>query len=177
MTNLFIDLREVRLVPSREEIVAALNAWRHRYNTYVFTTGGIGPTPRRHSRRIRSPGVRGSVRSMSIRRRGVGPQCKRRYPRWRQADERGAAAQWTRVPASPTLVENKISTAAPGFRYRHRYVMAGLPSIMRRCSTLLLPAQDGRQDVVRDRAGGAAGRHRHGLCRLLQGAPRLIIGS
>src|SRR5579871_2438375 len=39
-----IDLREVRVVPDLiEEIVAALNALRHRY-TYVFTTGGIGPT-------------------------------------------------------------------------------------------------------------------------------------
>src|ERR671939_1895295 len=39
-----IDLREVRIVPDVEdEIVAALNALRHRF-TYVFTTGGIGPT-------------------------------------------------------------------------------------------------------------------------------------
>src|ERR1700742_2245179 len=40
-----IDLREARVVPDVEaEIVAALNALRNRY-TYVFTTGGIGPTP------------------------------------------------------------------------------------------------------------------------------------
>ena len=39
-----IDLREARVVPDVEdEIVAALNALRVRY-TYVFTTGGIGPT-------------------------------------------------------------------------------------------------------------------------------------
>ena len=39
-----IDLREVRFVPdSQDQIVAALNAMRARY-TYVFTTGGIGPT-------------------------------------------------------------------------------------------------------------------------------------
>ena len=39
-----IDLREVRIVADVEDdIVAALNALRHRY-TYVFTTGGIGPT-------------------------------------------------------------------------------------------------------------------------------------
>ena len=40
-----IRLREVRIVPDVEaEIVAALNAIRARYD-YVFTTGGIGPTP------------------------------------------------------------------------------------------------------------------------------------
>ena len=44
LTNIGIDLAEVRVVPDvEEEIVAALNALRHRY-TYVFTTGGIGPT-------------------------------------------------------------------------------------------------------------------------------------
>src|SRR3954447_3915239 len=44
VTALGIDLKEVRVVPDDEaEIVAALNAMRTRY-TYVFTTGGIGPT-------------------------------------------------------------------------------------------------------------------------------------
>src|SRR3977135_1576316 len=44
LTNIGIDMREVRVVPDVEdEIVASLDALRHRY-TYVFTTGGIGPT-------------------------------------------------------------------------------------------------------------------------------------
>ena len=44
LTAIGIDLKEVRVVPDEEdEIVAALNALRERY-TYVFTTGGIGPT-------------------------------------------------------------------------------------------------------------------------------------
>ena len=44
LTNIGIDLKQVRVVPDEmDEIVAALNALRARY-TYVFTTGGIGPT-------------------------------------------------------------------------------------------------------------------------------------
>ena len=44
LTALGIDLKEVRVVGDEERaIVDALNALRHRY-TYVFTTGGIGPT-------------------------------------------------------------------------------------------------------------------------------------
>ena len=44
MTAIGIDLKEVRIVPDEEaEIVAAVNALRARYS-YVFTTGGIGPT-------------------------------------------------------------------------------------------------------------------------------------
>ena len=44
LTNIGIDLKEVRVVADEEaDIVAALNALRARY-AYVFTTGGIGPT-------------------------------------------------------------------------------------------------------------------------------------
>src|SRR6202048_3265578 len=44
LTAIGIDLREVRVVADEEPaIVDALNALRQRY-TYVFTTGGIGPT-------------------------------------------------------------------------------------------------------------------------------------
>ncbi len=43
-TKIGIQVREVRIVPDDEdEIVAAVNALRYRYD-YVFTTGGIGPT-------------------------------------------------------------------------------------------------------------------------------------
>src|ERR1041384_5749018 len=44
LTALGIDLKEVRVVGDIEaEIVATVNALRARY-TYLFTTGGIGPT-------------------------------------------------------------------------------------------------------------------------------------
>ena len=44
LTNIGIDLKEVRVVADDEaDIIAALDALRHRYD-YVFTTGGIGPT-------------------------------------------------------------------------------------------------------------------------------------
>ncbi len=44
LAEIGVDLREVRIVPDvAEEIVAAVNALRARY-TYLFTTGGIGPT-------------------------------------------------------------------------------------------------------------------------------------
>src|SRR5258708_38633873 len=44
LTNIGIDLKEVRVVADDEaDIIAALDALRRRY-TYVFTTGGIVPT-------------------------------------------------------------------------------------------------------------------------------------
>jgi molybdopterin-biosynthesis enzyme MoeA-like protein len=44
LTAVGIDLKEVRVIGDEESaIVDALNALRHRF-TYIFTTGGIGPT-------------------------------------------------------------------------------------------------------------------------------------
>src|ERR1700686_84613 len=44
LTAIGIDLKEVRVVSDDESaVVEALNALRKKY-TYVFTTGGIGPT-------------------------------------------------------------------------------------------------------------------------------------
>ena len=44
LAKIGVDVREARVVPDiEEEIVAAINALRERYD-YVVTTGGIGPT-------------------------------------------------------------------------------------------------------------------------------------
>ena len=72
LTAVGIDLKEVRVVGNEEKaIVDALNALRHRY-TYVFTTGGIGPTrglrgedvrcADRHRSGARSPSCTNSTR-------------------------------------------------------------------------------------------------------------------
>src|SRR5271165_2973617 len=44
LAKIGVDLREARVAPDvEEEIVAAVNALRQRFD-YVITTGGIGPT-------------------------------------------------------------------------------------------------------------------------------------
>ena len=44
LSEIGIQLREVRIIADHEtDIIAAVNALRARY-TYVFSTGGIGPT-------------------------------------------------------------------------------------------------------------------------------------
>src|SRR6202000_2839003 len=106
-----------------EEIVAARNARRARY-TYVFTTGGIGPT---HDD-ITADGVAKAfgvtidhdpraVAIMEERFRQTG--SGRNETRMRMA----------RIPAGAELVLNKVS-AAPGFWIGNVIVMAGVPSIM-----------------------------------------------
>lgn len=124
MTALGIDLREARLVPDVEdEIVAALNALRQRY-TYVFTTGGIGPT---HD----------DITADAVA-RAFGVPCEH-DPRaveillayfkemGREANE--ARMRMARMPRGASLIDNPVSRA-PGFQMGNVFVMAGVPKIM-----------------------------------------------
>jgi molybdenum cofactor synthesis domain-containing protein len=122
--SLGIDLKEARVVPDIEdEIVAALNALRTRY-TYVFTTGGIGPT---HDD-ITADAVAKAF--------GVGidyhPEAlamlAARYAN--PADFNDMRKRMARIPLTAELVKNTASTA-PGFRIGNVFVMAGVPMIMR----------------------------------------------
>jgi molybdenum cofactor synthesis domain-containing protein len=124
LTNIGIDLKEVRVVPDEEpEIVAALNAMRARY-TYVFTTGGIGPT---HDD-ITADCVAKAFGVPIVHH----PQAVE-LMRARVAETGGvmneARMRMTRIPVGAELVLNTVS-AAPGFWIGNVIVMAGVPHIM-----------------------------------------------
>jgi molybdenum cofactor synthesis domain-containing protein len=121
--TLGIDMREARVVPdAQEEIVAALNALRARH-TYVFTTGGIGPT---HDD-ITADAIADAF--------GVGihhhPEAMAMLAaRYKPGEFNEARQRMARIPDTATLVRNSVSTA-PGFHIGNVYVMAGVPMIMR----------------------------------------------
>jgi molybdenum cofactor synthesis domain-containing protein len=124
LTAIGIDLKEVRVVPDDEpEIVAALNAMRARY-TYVFTTGGIGPT---HDDITADAVAKAFGVSIDYHPRAVEILRERLAQTGGVMNE--ARMRMTRMPAGAELVHNKIS-AAPGFRIGNVIVMAGIPSVM-----------------------------------------------
>ena len=122
LTNIGIDVREVRVVPDIEtEIIAALDTLRHRY-TYVFTTGGIGPT---HDD-ITADCVAKAF-GVSI---DVDPRARAMLlTRIAEKDLNEARLRMARIPAGADLIVNRVSSA-PGFRIGNVHVMAGVPSIM-----------------------------------------------
>jgi molybdopterin-biosynthesis enzyme MoeA-like protein len=124
LTALGIDLKEVRVVGDEERaIVDALNALRHRY-TYVFTTGGIGPT---HSD-ITAACVAKAF-GVPI---DADPRALAILHEWMNAtgaEMNEARLRMTRIPKGANLVLNKVS-GAPGFWIGNVIVMAGVPSIM-----------------------------------------------
>jgi molybdenum cofactor synthesis domain-containing protein len=124
LTTIGIDLREVRVVPDiEEEIVTALDALRARY-TYLFTTGGIGPT---HDDITADCVAKAFGVTIDHDPRAVAIMKERFDQMGTQMNE--ARMRMTRIPAGAELVLNKVS-AAPGFSIGNVIVMAGVPSIM-----------------------------------------------
>jgi len=124
LTNIGVDLREVRVVPDvEEEIVVAVNALRARH-TYLFTTGGIGPT---HDDITADCVAKAFGVSIDYDPRAVALLKERLEQMGTQMNE--ARMRMTRIPAGAELVLNKVS-AAPGFWIGNVIVMAGVPSIM-----------------------------------------------
>ncbi len=124
LTDIGIDLKEVRVVPDEEpEIIAAVNALRARY-TYVFTTGGIGPT---HDDITADCVAKAFSVALEYHPRAMEIMQARVAATGGVMNE--ARMRMTRVPIGGELVLNKIS-GAPGFRIGNVVVMAGIPSVM-----------------------------------------------
>jgi molybdenum cofactor synthesis domain-containing protein len=122
LTNVGIDLKEVRVVPDEEdEIVPAINALRRRY-TYLFTTGGIGPT---HDDITADCVAKAFGVTIDVDERARAMLLERIKPE----DLNEARLRMARIPAGASLIENGVSKA-PGFRIGNVIVMAGVPSIM-----------------------------------------------
>ena len=124
LTKLGIRLMEVRVVADIEaDIVAAVNALRQRY-TYLFTTGGIGPT---HDD-ITTACVAKAFGLAVHRHPDAVAIMQRRYAN--PADLTPARLKMTEVPVGGSLIDNPVS-GAPGFQIGNVYVMAGIPSVAR----------------------------------------------
>jgi molybdenum cofactor synthesis domain-containing protein len=133
LTAIGIDLKEVRVVPDEEpEIVAALNALRARY-TYVFTTGGIGPT---HDDITADAVAKAFGVPIDYHPHAVEILTARLAQTGGVMNE--ARMRMTRVPKGGELVLNKIS-AAPGFRIGNVIVMAGIPAVMQAMLEYIAP--------------------------------------
>ena len=131
LTNIGIDLKEVRVVADEEsDIIAALDALRKRYD-YVFTTGGIGPT---HD----------DITADSVAKAfGVGidhhPEVVARFrERWTEQDLNEARLRMARIPDGAELIQS-ATILAPGFKLGNVIVMAGIPTIMQAMMDIISP--------------------------------------
>jgi len=117
-----VDLSEARTVPDvMEEIIAALNALRARYD-YVITTGGIGPT---HDD-ITADAVAEAFGVELYEHPDIIAMMSARWG----GELNAARRRMARVPVGGDLVKNPVQ-GPPGFTIGNVFVLAGVPQIMR----------------------------------------------
>ena len=172
LTNIGIELREARVVPDvEEEIVAALNALRSRY-TYVFTTGGIGPT---HDDITADAIAKAFGVPIDEDPRALAMMMERYQP----GDLTAARRRMARIPAGADLIENPISKA-PGFRIGNVIVMAGVPNIMQAMFDSAAKQLETGVKIIAEtiEAGGIPeGRYGDALGAIAAAHPGVSIGS
>lgn len=141
-----IRLREVRVVPDREDaIVEAVNILRAR-NDYLFTTGGIGPT---HDD-ITVDAVAKAVGVPVI----VHPEARAILEDY-YATRGGvteARLRMARTPQGARLIPNRYS-GAPGIHWGNIFVMAGVPHITAGMLDALTGTLEGGAPVLSTQVG------------------------
>jgi molybdenum cofactor synthesis domain-containing protein len=172
LTGIGIDMREVRVVPDiEEEIVAAVNAMRVRYD-YLFTTGGIGPT---HDDITADAVAKAMGVGIDIDPRAVAVMRER----YAEGELNAARLRMARIPFGADLVANPISKA-PGFKIGNVIVMAGVPSIMQAMLDDIAPKLSTgakmRIETI-DANGTAEGIYAAGLGEIASAHTSVSIGS
>ncbi|MEZ5811654.1 MAG: competence/damage-inducible protein A [Rhizobiaceae bacterium] len=173
MTASGIDLKEVRVVADDEDAIAdAVNALR-RAHTYVFTTGGIGPT---HD----------DITADSIA-KAFGVPCDyddkaykllERYFAKRGIEFTDARKRMARMPLGAEHIDNPVSLA-PGFRIANVHVMAGVPAIFQAMLDNVVPTLEGGTKLLSETVHCPVGEGSIGdrLAAIQKEHPDTIIGS
>ncbi len=173
LTNLGIELCEVRIVADDcDQIVDAVNALRQRY-TYIFTSGGIGPT---HD----------DITADAISKAFDVP-CEfhpdalallTKHYKARSIQFTDARMRMARTPRGATLIDNPISIA-PGFCIENVHVMAGVPVIMQAMMDALAPTLKSGTKMLTDSVDCPLGEGTIGgpLGDIQEAHPDTMIGS
>ena len=172
LTNIGIDLREVRVVADDEgDIIAALDALRARY-AYVFTTGGIGPT---HDD-ITADAVARAFGVAIDHHPEVVARFKERFKNPGELNE--ARLRMARIPDGAELIQS-ATIMAPGFKIGNVIVMAGVPSIMQAMMDIVAPKLKSGAKMLSDsvRANAREGDIGGPLREIAAAHPDTIIGS
>jgi len=173
MTAIGIDLKEVRIVSDDEdEIVQAVNALRSRYS-YVFTTGGIGPT---HD----------DITADSVA-KAFGVPCdydpkayellEASYAK-RGIEFNDARKRMARMPVGAVHIDNPVSVA-PGFSIGNVHVMAGVPGIFQAMLDNVVPTLKTGTKLLSEAVRCPVGEGVIGgpLAEIQKAHPDTIIGS
>ena len=147
--ELGIELQEARVIADEEElIVECVNECRARF-TYVFTTGGIGPT---HDDITAASLARAFATDLHRH-----PQAVSVMEDYYEAGTlTEARLKMADVPRGASLIANPVS-AAPGFRMDNVYVLPGVPSIMQAMFDGIVDELAGGEPMLSESVGSSLG--------------------
>ncbi|MFN3610044.1 MAG: competence/damage-inducible protein A [Hyphomonas sp.] len=169
-----IPVRECRTVSDvQEEIVVAVNALRAKY-TYVFTTGGIGPT---HDD-ITADAIAAAFNTGISEHPDVIADMARRYAAM-NTEFTPARRRMARIPHGAKIVQNPVS-GAPGFQMENVFTLAGVPQIARAMLEDIGPRLEGGERVHKVQLRGAGLREgdiAERLGEIARTYPSVSIGS
>jgi molybdenum cofactor synthesis domain-containing protein len=173
LTAIGIDLREVRVVADdAAAIVDALNGLRARY-TYVFTTGGIGPT---HDDITADCVAEAFGVQLEFHPDAVAVIKERLAKTGGELNQ--ARLRMARIPRGAGLVANKVS-GAPGFWIGNVITMAGIPAVMQAMLDEVAPKLKTGTKLLSEtiRADAKEGDVGTELGAIAKAHPETIIGS
>ena len=173
LTAIGIDLKEVRVVADdAPEIVEALDALRAKY-TYVFTTGGIGPT---HDDITADCVAEAFGTSLEFHPEAVAILKERLAKTGGELNE--ARMRMARIPRGASLVANSVS-GAPGFWIGNVITMAGIPAVMQAMLDEVAPKLKTGMKLLSEtiRADAKEGDVGTELGAIAKAHPETIIGS
>ena len=125
-----IKTNECRIIPDNEySIISTVNELRKNY-TYVFTTGGIGPT---HDD-ITTKSIAEAFNLKIERNEEIENLFYQHY----KGKVNSEMLQMADFPKGSVLIENKV-TIAPGFQVENVFCLAGVPKIMQSMLTTVIP--------------------------------------
>lgn len=130
-----VKLAEARIIPDIEQVIIDTVNTCRKAHTYVFTTGGIGPT---HDD-ITSACIAKAFGVKLERNTQAVAILEKHYSKENLNEARLKMAE---IPVGASLVPNPVS-AAPGFCMENVYVMAGVPSIMQAMFGFIKPQLKG----------------------------------
>jgi len=130
LINNGIDLKEIRVIKDEFKTIKKTVLKFHKLYSYVFTTGGIGPT---------HDDITSETISKAFKvKYGIHKEAFKILEKYYSKEEfNNARKKMAMLPVNSKLIYNPL-TAAPGFIIKNIYVLPGVPSIMQVMFNILL---------------------------------------
>lgn len=128
-----IKISGAHIIPDIPDVIISTLNYLRSQNTYLFTTGGIGPT---HDDITADCVAEAFGVELPI--HAEAEALLLSYFQARGIEPNEDRMRMARIPTGATLIDNPVS-AAPGFRIDNVFVMAGVPKIMQKMFDSILP--------------------------------------